>query len=183
VSEYAFLTVDLSITAIVVISALLAYVRGLAREIVTLGALIGASLATYFLFSPAKQLLEEYISSDEIAAGASIAILFIATLTSILLVGRPIARKINQSEAGTIDRFLGFGFGFARGGLIVATIYMVASFVLPGSDLPEVLHEAYLMPIVENAANWLLSFVPTLVDQDVVISNLSPRYGWTGGLK
>lgn len=167
---YAFLAVDLGILAIVVVSGLLAYARGFAREAVTLGALAGAAIATYYLFPLTLPFTQRFIASDEIAAGATIAILFIGILVAALLLGHPIASRIGGSEAGSIDRWLGLAFGLVRGALIVVILFMLLSFALPGGDLPGLLREARLMPLVESVADWLLSLVPPALREDVVLS-------------
>lgn len=171
--SYGSLAVDLGILAIVAVSGLLAYARGFAREAVTLGALAAAAAATYYLFPLALPLARQLIASEEIAAGATIALLFIAVLVAALLLGHPVAARIGGSDAGSVDRWLGLGFGLARGGLIVVLLYMLLAFAIPGGELPRVVQAAQLTPLVESAADWLLALVPPRLREDVVLSAAS----------
>ncbi|MDA1132843.1 MAG: CvpA family protein [Proteobacteria bacterium] len=171
--SYGSLAVDLGMLAIVIVSGLLAYARGFAREAVTLGALAAAAAATLFLFPIALPLARQVIGSEEIAAGATIALLFIAVLVAVLLLGPPIAARIGGSDAGSVDRWLGLGFGVARGALIIVLLYMLLAFAVPGGELPRVVRAAQLTPLVENAAEWLLSLVPPRLREDVVLSAAS----------
>jgi membrane protein required for colicin V production len=167
---YAFLAVDLGIIAVVVVSGLLAYARGFARELVTVGALGGAAAVTYFLFDPAMDVTRKWIAAEQLAAGITIAGLFAATLVAVLLVGHPLAGRIGGSNAGPVDHWLGLVFGFMRGSLIVVILYMLLAFAMPAREQPEWLREAKLLPVVEELADWLLDLVPPSLREDVVLS-------------
>ena len=167
--SYGGIVIDLGILAILGVSGLLAYSRGLAREMVTLVALALAAMATYYLFPLTVTSAQDFIESDEIAAGATIAVLFLGVLVAALVVGQSFARRINSSEAGSFDRWLGLLFGLVRGGLIVVLLFMLVSFALPGGEVNSAMQTARLLPLIENAAEWLLSLVPTQLQEDVVL--------------
>lgn len=173
--SYAFLAVDLSILAIIVFSGLLAYARGFAREAVTLGSLAVAAMAAYYLFPLTLPFTQRFIASDEIAAGATIALLFVAILVAALLVGHPIASRIGGSEASSADRWLGLAFGLVRGAFIVVILFMLLSFALPTGGLPGLLLEARLFPLVESTTEWLLSLMPSAFREDMVMSAAPAR--------
>ena len=73
-------TVDIVVIAVVAISALIAFLRGFVREVLTIGSWLGASLVTLYGFPLLQPKFEQWISSKlaaDIVCGIS---LFIGSL-------------------------------------------------------------------------------------------------------
>ena len=170
VSSYGFLAVDLGIVAIVAVSGVLAFSRGFVRELIALGALAVAAAATYYLFPILLPTAEGFIGSADIAAGATIVVLFVGALILALILGRPIAARTGGSGASSVDRWLGLAFGVARGAVIVVVGYILFEVVIPVPDQPAWLQEARLISAVQSAADWALSFLPPDLQDEVVLS-------------
>ena len=172
-SSYGILAVDLGILAVVAISGVLAFSRGFARELIALLALAAASAATYFLFPVVLPFAERMIGSDEIAAGATIVAVFVAVLILALVAAQPVAARVGDGGAGSVDRWLGLVFGIARGAMIVVVGYILFAVVVPVPEQPAWLREARLIPFVHEAADWLLSFVPAELQDEIAVSTRS----------
>ena len=169
---YASLMVDLVIVGIVAISALLSYSRGFVREFLTISAIAAAGAATYYIFTHTAiaGTARAWISNQLIADGATVVVLFVAVLVVALIATHPLAERVQGSNLGFLDRWLGFAWGAARGGLIVAILYAVPSQFVPLADQPVWLHDARLVPYVERASDWLIALVPDAWRERVMLT-------------
>jgi membrane protein required for colicin V production len=148
------------VALILLISGIFAYGRGLVREVLSLLAWVGAVAATYYgmdLVRPyARQLLPWKAAADAIAGIA----LFVLVLLILTLITGRVARIVNQSQFGPIDRSLGFLYGVARGAVIVCVAYLVAGWIVPPAQQPGWVKEARLRPLVERGASEIMRLVP-----------------------
>jgi hypothetical protein len=83
-SPHALSVLDLVVIGVVVISALLAAVRGFTREVLAIGAWVAAGAAAWFLHPMVLPLVKPYIKSDTVALAAAIGGIFILTLIIVL---------------------------------------------------------------------------------------------------
>ena len=114
--------VDGGAALIVIVSAILAFSRGLVRELMAILGWIGAAVAAYY-FAPSVQplvkelpvvgeFLSESCELSVVAAGLGVFVigLIVAALFTPLFSG-----AVQRSALGGIDQALGFLFGAARG--------------------------------------------------------------------
>ena len=102
---------DLVLLIVMLISGLLAMVRGFMREVLSISAWVAAAAVTYMSYSKALPTAKTYISSDMIATGVTIACIFILTLIVVSIFTIRISDSIQDSSVGALDRTLGFLFG------------------------------------------------------------------------
>ena len=137
-----FTIVDGVVALIIVVSALLAYSRGLVREgLAIAGWILAAVLA--FIFAPQVQplvkevpvvgeLISDRCELSMIAGAAAICtvVLVIAALFTPLF-----SSLIQRSALGGLDQGLGFLFGVARGILLIAIAFFVYETVVTSQDI------------------------------------------------
>ncbi len=137
-----FTIVDGIVALVIVVSALLAYSRGLVRESLAIaGWVIAAVLA--FIFAPQVQplvkevpVIGSFISdSCELSMIAGAAAIFALALVIAALFTPLFSSVIQRSALGGIDQGLGFLFGVARGILLVAIAYFVYETVVTSQDI------------------------------------------------
>lgn len=133
-----FTYVDLAAGALVLISAYLAYSRGVTRELLAIGGWVLAALAAFYLAPVLKPLLNEApVIGSRLAEQCVIAMivafaLVMAAALLVLSVFTPIFSSIvMESALGPIDRAFGFLFGAARGVILIAIALLIHSGV-PG---------------------------------------------------
>src|SRR5213592_1964199 len=114
---------DLVLLAVMLISGLLAMVRGFMREILSIAAWGAAALVTVYSYSKLLPTAKSYFNSDTIASVVVVAGVFIGTLIIVSVITVRISDMILESRIGALDRTLGFLFGLARGLLIVVVAY------------------------------------------------------------
>jgi membrane protein required for colicin V production len=150
---------DLAVVGIVLISALLAAVRGFTREVLAIAAW-GAAAAAAWAFHPAAMpLAQQYIGSKTVALVAAIAGIFILTLIVVSIITVKISDLILDSRIGALDRTLGFGFGAARGFLICVVGWVFLAWLVQGK-MPEWASDARTRQVLENSGNSLIAMLP-----------------------
>ncbi|MDE0589290.1 CvpA family protein [Halocynthiibacter sp. C4] len=122
-----FTIVDGAVAVVILISALLAYSRGLVRETLSIASWIAAAVIAY-IFAPKAEplvreipILNDFIGGQcELSLGASFAIVGIVALVVLSIFTPIFSNVVQRSVLGGLDQGLGFLFGAARGALLVA---------------------------------------------------------------
>jgi membrane protein required for colicin V production len=157
--------VDLAVLGILAVSALLAFMRGLVREILGIGAWIGAAAAAVEGLPMARQFVRGWMSSPEWVDPISFAAVFLISLVILSLIARAISRQVRGSALGGVDRTLGLVFGLMRGGAVAIAAYLLAGMVVSQQQWPEPVQKALLLPMVCKASNWAVEFLPSDKDE------------------
>lgn len=127
-----FTLIDAVVAGVIVLSAILAYSRGLVREAMAIVGWIGAAFVA-FLFAPAVQplvrelpVVGEFLGdSCELSIIAAFALVFAVGLVVAALFTPLLSSAIHRTALGGLDQALGFLFGVARGALLVAVAFLV----------------------------------------------------------
>ena len=152
--------IDIAILAILLISALFAFSRGFTRETIAIFAWIGTGVGTYVVFPLAQPLAHVSIPIGWLADGVALFVVFSGFLTVSSYVSSALATRFKGGAPGVIDRSLGFGFGLARGLVVVATVFLFLGYADLDRNPPEYVVEANFFPLVDTTARTLTAFVP-----------------------
>ncbi|MFC0217502.1 membrane protein required for colicin V production [Pseudochelatococcus lubricantis] len=151
---------DLIVIGVVLISSLLASVRGFTREVLAIVSWIAAAIAALYLHPFVLPHLEPYISNPTVAQVAAIAAVFIVTLVLVSFVTVQISDLILDSRIGAVDRSLGFVFGAARGILICAIAFLFFNWLVKPEAQPEWARDAKSRPLLQSTGDGLLALLP-----------------------
>lgn len=151
---------DLFVVGIVILSALLASVRGFTREVLAIASWVAAGAAAYAFHPMALSFIGPQIGNKQIALAASIAIVFLVVLVAVTVVTVRISDMILDSSIGTLDRSLGFLFGAARGLLIAAIAFIFVDKLVGEKQYPDWVKTARLRPLLKETGDVILGFVP-----------------------
>jgi membrane protein required for colicin V production len=140
-----FTIVDGVVAVIIVMSALLAYSRGLVREALAILGWIGATVLA-FLFADQVQPLIRQIpvigdfigDSCELSIIGAFAAVFAVALVVFSIFTPLFSTLVQRSALGGVDQALGFLFGVFRGILLVAVAFFVYQTVLSAQSIPMV---------------------------------------------
>jgi membrane protein required for colicin V production len=157
-----FQLLDLILFGIMLVSGLLALMRGFTREVLSLVAWAAAALATYIAVKqPALVALAiPYVEKPILAQIAVGAVVFIVVLILFSLIGVKISDKVVDSSAGAFDRSLGFVYGLGRGFILIAIAYLFYGWLVPFERQEDWVRNARSLPVIKSAAEILLSFMP-----------------------
>jgi membrane protein required for colicin V production len=167
VSLASITATDIVILLIVVLSALLAYFRGFAREVLSLGTWLGAGLAAYYGFRYVSPYAREFISSGAVADIATGVGLFLGALVLLTILNHTLSGRIKESALSAIDRGLGLLFGTARGALIICVAYIAATWFWVEEDLPEFVTEAQTLPTIRSGADIVVAWLPEDIRKNI----------------
>ncbi len=156
---------DIVVIVVVLISAILAMVRGFVREVLSIASWVIAAAAAYFIYPTLLPLVTPYIENEQVAIIASAAVIFFIALVIASYITMKIADLVIDSRAGAVDRLLGFVFGAARGLLLAVIAFM--GFMLLVSNRPEWITNAQTRPLLTSVSSVIASVLPDEFEETV----------------
>lgn len=172
--EMGLTVLDMIVLGAVVLSALLAAVRGFTREVLSIVAWVAAAVAAWSLHPSVLPFIKQHIRQDMVALVIAIAVIFLVTLVIVSLITARISDFVLDSRIGALDRTLGFAFGAARGLLLAVVGYLLWTQLVPDSRQPGWVKEAKTRPLLESTGKSLLAILPQDIDTSF-IKNMAPR--------
>ena len=151
---------DILLLVVMLISGLLAMIRGFMREILSIGAWGIAALVTLYSFAKVLPIAEGYVSSKTVATGITVGSIFLLTLLIVSIITVRISDMILDSRVGALDRTLGFLFGLGRGLIIVAVAFLFFAWLVPDRSQPEWVRGAKSKVVLQSTGQWLMAMLP-----------------------
>jgi membrane protein required for colicin V production len=151
---------DIILIVIMLVSALLAMVRGFMREVLAITAWVLAAVATLYSYGKLLPLATSYFNSTVVATVAVVGGVFLVTLLVVSVLTIRISDMVLDSRVGALDRTLGFLFGLARGLVIVVIAYMFFDWLVPDRSKPEWVLHAKSKVVLSSAGDWLKAQLP-----------------------
>lgn len=153
--------VDGALAAVVLISAAVAFFRGLVREVLSLGAWIGAAGAAFLARPHLLPVTSQWIEPSWVADAVGTGAVFIVLLVILKVITNFIADRVQDSALGGLDRVLGLAFGAARGAILIVAAYILAGMFAPETNAwPAAVKEARSLPLVAEGARRVVEQVP-----------------------
>jgi membrane protein required for colicin V production len=138
--------VDILVLAVLLISALISFLRGVIREILTIAGVIGGVIAAYFggpLLAPLMRTwitpetptppageeavepkLFDILPYDVVGDVLAYGLIFIVVVGVLSVLSHFLAEGARSLGLGPVDRTLGFVFGLIRGVLLLGILYL-----------------------------------------------------------
>ncbi|HEX2512532.1 MAG TPA: CvpA family protein, partial [Xanthobacteraceae bacterium] len=151
---------DLILLVVMLISAMLAMIRGFMREVLSIAAWALAAIATVYSYARLLPLAKQYFNNDIVAAGAVIGGVFLGTLLIVSVLTVRISDMILDSRVGALDRTLGFLFGLGRGLIIVVVAFLFFAWLVPPRTQPSWVANAKSRVVLQSTGDWLISLLP-----------------------
>jgi membrane protein required for colicin V production len=151
---------DLAIIAVISLSAIFAFARGLVREALSIAAWVGAAAITLYGFNSVYAITVRFVTTPLLADLIAGAGLFVISLVVLTILTGYVARFVQSSALSPIDRTLGLIFGLARGVLLVSLAYIVLDISLPQNDRPLWIKEAKSEKFLAKGADILRGALP-----------------------
>ncbi len=157
---------DYVILAVIVVSALIGFVRGFFREVLSLISWILAFWVAFTYASNASVYFAKYLDSTTLRVAASFTVLFIGSLLVLTVISFLLYRLLSVSGVSGTDRMLGALFGFFRAAAIVAGFMLVAG-VTPLPEEPW-WRESMMIKYFQPLTLLLRDLLPAAVSEQLI---------------
>jgi len=166
---------DIGLISIVLVSAMLAMLRGFTREVMAIlswGAAAAAAIYFYPLLVPklAEAGSPIFIAKDQLRPYIAGAAIFFLTLILVSIITIRLSNAILDSKIGALDRTFGFVFGAVRGLLLCAIAFIFFNWLAPEGARKDWIATAKSRALLQATGDQLLALLPD--DPDGIISKL-----------
>ena len=152
---------DIFLLVVMLVSGLLAMIRGFMREILSIMAWgCAAAAAIYAVLKLTPSMMGYFNNNETIAKVATGVGAFLITLIVVSVITVRISDKILDSRIGALDRTLGFLFGLARGLLIVVVAFVFFDWLVPAKSQPSWVGTAKSRVVLKGTGDWLIALLP-----------------------
>ncbi len=166
--DLGFTWFDFAALVVLGLSGVMAFARGLIREVFSIIAFIGAAIAAVFFAGMLRPMVESFTPlSGPLASVAAGLVIFLVVFIVITVVTSTVAKTAHQStEIGSFDRAAGLAFGVLRGVLVVSLFVllmrqtMVEDTTQPADPMQDAIRGARTYPIYDSVASALEAVLP-----------------------
>jgi len=151
---------DMFVIGVIVLSGLLAFARGFVREVLGIGAWIGAVTAAILALPTMRGYVKTWFSKPDWIDPVSFIVVFLGSLIVLMVIAGMLGRVVRQSALGGVDRTLGLVFGLARGAAVVIVAYILGQMVFPIERWPDAVLKARTLTPTYEAARWVRDQLP-----------------------
>lgn len=155
---------DYLLALLITASVLAGLIKGFARSLVGLIAVIAGLFCGLWFYGVAGAFFYEYLSSRQLAHFLGFLMIFAAVVLLGALTGGLLARLLKWARLSWLDRFMGGAFGLVRGALIGAVI-VAAMMAFAPKPPPRSVARSHLAPYVLEAARMMVAAAPYEVRQ------------------
>lgn len=160
---------DMVVIGVLLISGILAMVRGFTREVLAIASWALAALAAFLFY---KQLAPVFVVNagipEKFAMPAAAATIFLGALIVAYFVTAKLSDVILDSRIGALDRTLGFIFGLARGFLLMVVAFGLFEALVGDKQQPTWVADAKTRPMLKSSFDKLKGILPDDLEQQMM---------------
>ncbi len=165
---------DLSLIVVILISALLAMLRGFTREILAIASWIAAAAAGAYLYPYLVPYVKPYIAKEPWASIASATAIFFVALILVSIITVNLSDAILDSKVGALDRSLGFLFGAARGFVLCVIAFVFFQMLDPIDKQPIWVKNARMRPLLQSVGDDMQAMLPHDLLNKIIKAKATP---------
>lgn len=171
--DLGFTWFDFAALVVLLLSGVMAFARGLIREVFSIIAFIGGAIAAVFFASMGRPLVERFTPfSGALASVFAGLLIFLIVFIVITVITSTVAKQAHQStEIGSFDRAAGLAFGVLRGILVVSLFVLLmrqtapSDATAPADPMQDAIRGARTYPIYDGVAKVLEAVLPQARDR------------------
>ena len=172
--------VDVFVIAVILISIVIAFLRGFVREVLTILGIVGGMAAAYVggpLLVPYMSGwfgLTEENSSDKffdilpypiLVDSLSYGVIFIVFVIILSIISHFLASFVKNLGLGILDRTLGVVFGFVRGVFVLGLMYLLPYYLASNEQKEKWFKSSKSYIYLEISSSWIDRLIPkTMAD-------------------
>jgi len=165
--DLGFTWFDFAALVVLGLSGVMAFARGLIREVFSIIAFIGAAIAAVFFAGILRPMVESMTPlSGPLASVAAGLLVFLIVFIVITVITSTVAKTAHQStEIGSFDRAAGLAFGVLRGILVVSLFVLLmrqttVDTTQPADPMQDAIRGARTYPMYDAVASALEAVLP-----------------------
>ena len=151
---------DLAVIVILLLSAVLAFMRGFVHEVLSVAAWIGGIFAVIYGVPELRYIARDMVPNELIADSITGVVIFLAVLVVLSILTKILSKSIQASALNNLDRSLGFVYGLVRGAVIFAAVLIIIDWVVSDAPRPQWVQSARTLPVIEVTADVIRSVLP-----------------------
>lgn len=166
----------------IVLSSIVAFLRGFIRECLTIVGVVGGLIASFFgapFLIPAMQgwlgvkpgekpaQLFDVVPMTIVADVLSYSLIFIVVVIVLSVLAHFLAAGAKAVGLGPVDRTLGVIFGIARAVVLLALLYLPFLLLVSDKERDEWFEGSRTRLYIESTSEWIASFLPKGTEEAV----------------
>lgn len=170
--------IDIVVGLIVLASALISFMRGFIREVLTIAGVVGGILAAVFagpalaptvrdwfgVTEDSKEKLFDIIPMEIVADITTYGVIFIAVVIVLSVVSHFISGAAKAVGLGPVDRTLGVVFGIARALILLGLVYLPFHLFMKADDKKDFFADSKTHYFIEKTAAVMAAYLPESED-------------------
>jgi membrane protein required for colicin V production len=168
--------IDILVGAVLVISAIIAFLRGFVREALTIAGIVGGVAAAYAVGPAFSVHMDRWLGVQEsvepkrlfgvvpydvLSDVLSYGLIFLAVVIAISILSQMVSKSARALGLGPIDRTLGVVFGLLRGAVLLALLYLPLSLLVDTQTKAEWFEGSRSYVYLEKASTYMAAtFLP-----------------------
>lgn len=168
--------IDSAVILVLLISAIIALLRGFIREVLTIVNVTGGMAAAYFWGPDMTPVVAGWLDAEEaeeegrklfdvvpydiLATFLAYGLIFIVIVVILSVISHYISAAVKSMGLGAIDRTLGVMFGLVRGLLLVGILYLPVDLYAKDDAKERWFEGSHTWPLLEGTSGWIAQFVP-----------------------
>lgn len=174
--------IDIIVVAVLLISAIIAFLRGLIREVLTIAGVGGGLFAAYVggpVLNPQMrdwlgvkegeeiEKLFGVLPYDVVAIVLSYGLVFIVVVIILSVISHFLAESIKKLGLGAVDRTFGFIFGLLRGVLLLGLLYLPAYLFIDTETKDTYMEGSKTRFYLEKTSEAIAGFIPESATEEM----------------
>ena len=151
---------DVIILIIIGISALIAYSRGLMKEVMSIVGWVLGCIVVIYLLPIINPFTMNYVKNGTFAGILTAVVILIAFLVCWVLFTAKVVGKVRTSKLSSLDRMLGLFFGIARACLPIILCYILIGWIVPADKQSPILQESKYYTLAGTFAEPIEKLIP-----------------------
>ncbi len=174
--------IDIIVIVVLLISAIIAFLRGFIRETLTILGGLGGLIAARMFGSALAPIIQGWLGvvdgetpekimgvlpADMLGTGLAYGGIFIIVVIVLSIVSHLIAESVRLMGLGAIDRTFGVIFGLARGILVLGLLYLPVYLMVEEEQKAEWFGSSKTHFYLESTSGFLAGFIPETASDDI----------------
>ncbi|MBN8522004.1 MAG: CvpA family protein [Alphaproteobacteria bacterium] len=167
--------IDIVVGVVALLSALISFMRGFIREVLTIAGVIGGLAAAYFCgpwLSPIfrnwldvgvegkPQKLFDIVPMSIVADASAYGAIFVIVVIILSVVSHFMSGAAKAMGLGPIDRTMGVIFGLARALILLGLLYLPFHLLMDKETKDEIFKDSRTHYLIEKTAEFIAGFLP-----------------------